>query len=193
MWHTHPKICYTKYECYIGWPSGTDMSNIIYKYTEGSVAHLVFTIEGIYLIQLTSEMMILINFINDINTTNWIVLLIKSIYDQLEKYRQYSEKDLFTDYTDIKWKIDNFLFMSQNYSLLDMLEIYKLGQYDINIINEIQNIIFNYGVSNFPVFSLKLISNESSLIDTLSFIPALQHGYCPLPFYENDDWKYSLP
>ena len=56
-WHTHPYICYEKKNCYIGWPSGQDMTVVFNHYLKGGLVHFVFSNEGAYGIKLTTEMM----------------------------------------------------------------------------------------------------------------------------------------
>jgi len=59
-WHTHPYICYTTFRCFIQWPSGQDMKVSINKYLRGQVVHFLFSLEGIYLIQIHPMFMIYI-------------------------------------------------------------------------------------------------------------------------------------
>ena len=50
-WHTHPKSCYVEENTIWGWPSGEDMRECIRMGMNGTVAHLIFAIEGVYIIQ----------------------------------------------------------------------------------------------------------------------------------------------
>lgn len=51
--HTHPSICYRDLQCYLGWPSATDMASIFQTYyTKGVVLHLLISEEGLYFINL---------------------------------------------------------------------------------------------------------------------------------------------
>ena len=49
--HTHPLSCYLGEKCIIGCPSGEDIRETIRFMLYGNVIHLIFTIEGIYTIQ----------------------------------------------------------------------------------------------------------------------------------------------
>lgn len=49
--HTHPASCYVEGDTVWGWPSGEDMRECISFALKGNLAHLVFTMEGIYSIQ----------------------------------------------------------------------------------------------------------------------------------------------
>lgn len=49
--HTHPLSCYMGEKTIWGWPSGEDMRETIRFMMYGNVIHLIFTIEGIYTVQ----------------------------------------------------------------------------------------------------------------------------------------------
>lgn len=49
--HTHPQACYRGEDTLWGWPSGDDMRECIRFTFDGNICHLVFTLEGIYTIQ----------------------------------------------------------------------------------------------------------------------------------------------
>jgi ribosomal protein S18 acetylase RimI-like enzyme len=53
--HTHPRICYEHYSCFIGWPSGGDMRIIIQDTVKHNAkCQLVVSVEGIYFVSLTT-------------------------------------------------------------------------------------------------------------------------------------------
>ena len=49
--HTHPKSAYTRESAVYGWPSGEDMAQCINFAKDGTLIHIVFTIEGAYVIK----------------------------------------------------------------------------------------------------------------------------------------------
>jgi hypothetical protein len=49
--HTHPFSCYSQEKCVWGWPSGEDMRETIGFMLRNNLFHLVYTMEGVYLIQ----------------------------------------------------------------------------------------------------------------------------------------------
>jgi hypothetical protein len=49
--HTHPLDCYKGEKTVWGWPSGDDMREVIRFGLHGNLSHLVFTLEGTYVIQ----------------------------------------------------------------------------------------------------------------------------------------------
>lgn len=60
FFHTHPNVCYTDHKCFIGWPSGADMSNSFRMYAEnGLLIQFIFSKEGVYAVQLTPQMQVL--------------------------------------------------------------------------------------------------------------------------------------
>lgn len=65
--HTHPKICYRAYQCYIGWPSGQDMAVVMENYDKGLLVHFVISTEGIYSISLRKEF---VDFWKDVKNVN---------------------------------------------------------------------------------------------------------------------------
>lgn len=88
--HTHPDICYTINECYIGWPSGADMGFVLSNYPN-MLKHYVFTKEGVYSIQLSLEMMTLMNKLLNLDNGSEIVNIITEqvikSFTEYEKYR----------------------------------------------------------------------------------------------------------
>ena len=48
--HTHPKSCYVSENTVYGWPSGEDMAQCINFAKEGTLIHIVFSLEGAYAI-----------------------------------------------------------------------------------------------------------------------------------------------
>ena len=49
--HTHPRNAYKSQEAVFGWPSGEDMAQCINFAKEGTLVHIVFTLEGAYIIK----------------------------------------------------------------------------------------------------------------------------------------------
>ena len=49
-YHTHPRKCYKDEQAYYGWPSGEDISACIDFAKENNLVHIVFSLEGAYVI-----------------------------------------------------------------------------------------------------------------------------------------------
>ena len=84
--HTHPQIAYLKYDSYVGWPSGADMSMLVQFYTQGMRKHIVATNEGIYDYQLTPDYMLLLH--NNNAHVNVIAQAVAYIFSTFHKYRK---------------------------------------------------------------------------------------------------------
>lgn len=50
--HSHPSICYSKYNCSTGWPSSMDYMAV---FNTNTILHMVESMEGTYTIQITPE------------------------------------------------------------------------------------------------------------------------------------------
>ena len=54
--HSHPRNAYKKYNVKLGWPSGQDyIGFLLASIEDGTIFHMVITIEGIYIITLTKD------------------------------------------------------------------------------------------------------------------------------------------
>lgn len=53
--HTHPKIAYKGQDAVYGWPSGEDMEVCIDFAKNGNLVHIVFTLEGAYVITVINK------------------------------------------------------------------------------------------------------------------------------------------
>ena len=86
-WHTHPLICYKDERCYIGWPSGQDMSIMITRFIQGpQIYHILYAYEAIYFIQLSIPMMRILKSIPHI-CSYYISQMVKYYFAHLEQYR----------------------------------------------------------------------------------------------------------
>ena len=56
--HTHPKSIYTSEETKYGWPSGEDMAQVIQFAKMNTLRHIVFTVEGAYIIKVNKKVSI---------------------------------------------------------------------------------------------------------------------------------------
>lgn len=56
-WHSHPRRCKSNSMCAIGLPSPMDMVNIVLGAMHGTKAHLVYSHEGTYLVQVREEIL----------------------------------------------------------------------------------------------------------------------------------------
>lgn len=56
--HTHPKSIYISEETKYGWPSGEDMAQVIQFAKMNTLRHIVFTVEGAYIIKVNKKVSI---------------------------------------------------------------------------------------------------------------------------------------
>lgn len=53
-YHTHPVVAYNSEGAVYGWPSGEDMAQCIHFAKNNTLVHIVFTLEGAYIIQINT-------------------------------------------------------------------------------------------------------------------------------------------
>ena len=84
--HTHPKKCYVDNNTKYGWPSGEDMGQVIRFAKLNNLVHIVFTIEGAYIIRVKK---ILNN--KDIEILEKVLILthVFRSKDQKEQYKDF--------------------------------------------------------------------------------------------------------
>jgi hypothetical protein len=51
IFHTHPGVCKSRFNCSLGVPSSQDMKQIIEAAAQGNIAHFVIAHEGLYVVQ----------------------------------------------------------------------------------------------------------------------------------------------
>lgn len=99
--HTHPLSCYLGEGCIIGCPSGEDVRETIRFMLYGNVIHLIFTIEGIYTIQVNPNYIHILQNNNTFSNTErgLLVSLIETYFKSTHGFRnveynlQKSQKD----------------------------------------------------------------------------------------------------
>ena len=56
-WHTHPRSCLNDDMCALGLPSPTDLANVALEMVFGTVAHMVYSKEGTYVLQIDPKIL----------------------------------------------------------------------------------------------------------------------------------------
>jgi len=121
--HSHPSSCYEEYECYIGWPSGRDVSNITKVYDNKFLNQLslVVSLEGIWTLELTPMMKYLMLFLNrhkfyNLDVASAMTKKIEDVFNQLENART----NYFDDYINAPTRNKkNILSKRYNKKILD--------------------------------------------------------------------------
>lgn len=85
--HTHPFSCYEGEKTIWGWPSGEDMRETIGFMLRNNLYHLVFTMEGIYVIQVNPNFLKPFLEINDDSTRGTLVSCIESYFKATHGHR----------------------------------------------------------------------------------------------------------
>ena len=201
-WHTHPFICYKNNLCYIAWPSGLDMNTILSQYMNGMLAHFIFTKEGTYIIQLTSQMM---EFMKNIpfSCIESLGKLVEYYYQDLQHFREVrydaerldclkNKNDVRCLTYDTKQKhlsINNILYIMGNLSVNDLLRSVSSDPYIDSLINSVKKCsVFALNTSkietNFPIFDAKYIPSDVALQygirTSINYLIAPRNSLCTL-------------
>ena len=86
--HTHPKFAYESEDAVYGWPSGEDMAACIYFARDGTLVHIVFSLEGAYIIK--------VNKILNAKDTK----LLEKLFKTTHVFRSSNQKTQFKDFKD---------------------------------------------------------------------------------------------
>ena len=213
-WHTHPFICYVKNLCYIGWPSGTDMGLIVSGYETGQIAHVLFSNEGTYVLQLSPQMMEFMRAMEPACVQN-LDILIKYYFEDLEHFRKARydterirclEKTsdircLTYNTTQKHLSINNILTIINTFTLTDLLTS-KTDNKEIQLVlDKTRKCMVKAGKlirgnSNVPIFKVQYTDKNTSLINgvrtRLDFLIAPQYSACPVPNYFKKDIDFGI-
>lgn len=137
-YHTHPLNCYVEGETIWGWPSGEDLKQCIQFAKGGNICHIVFAIEGTYIIDVNKE---ILNYIN------------KEIEDRIELLFQITH-----NYRVYNQDSNNFY-----YSFCK-----PLGIKDKNLVKCWNSIVNNLTFNNIKKLSNKIIKKDINLPDTIN-------------------------
>lgn len=165
-WHSHPNICYQKDNCYIGWPSGQDMKYIFYNYPSGLLIHLLFTAEGLYVINLTLEAMKFIYIIG--KNSDWIKSISELInlrFTYLEQYRSIMTDQQRIDCLAKTNSLNCLFYPSENKDVNIIKFIERANNYTLNkyIIREVgrENDFFQKIIGIYPYFPIAEVNAKS--------------------------------
>tara|TARA_B100000287_G_scaffold435051_1_gene501605 strand:+ start:5328 stop:6059 length:732 start_codon:yes stop_codon:yes gene_type:complete len=158
--HTHPKKCYVDQGTKYGWPSGEDMGQVIRFAKYNNLVHIVFTLEGAYIIKVNK----ILNKKNiDILEK---VLVLTHVFRSKNQSKQYKD---FKDYLKpiIKTNKNNtlklWLHLINNLTLVKLYKLYnKLYNKKLKIPRDNKN-IFNISlnkINNNLIFKARYISEK---------------------------------
>lgn len=158
--HTHPKIAYDGEQAVYGWPSGEDMGVCIEFANMGNLVHIVFTLEGAYVINVTN---------NNINKTmlKRIVKLLCLTHIFRSK-DQKTQKENFVEFSNIKGKTTKDIWIK----FINTLTPKK--------VTEMYNTNFKKNVSvssdNNLIYKVKLVSYAEPFNFNANFVESSCHS-----------------
>ena len=120
--HTHPVSAYNGGDTVWGWPSGEDVRETIKFAMAGNKAHLVFTVEGLYTIQISPCKLIKLSQLLDSNERGILIFLIEEYFKCIHNFRCVQEVN----------KLNNNNIKITPYSFIDLINTFSLN----NILKE---------------------------------------------------------
>ena len=125
-YHTHPIIAYNSEDAVYGWPSGEDMGQTINFVKHNTLVHIVFTIEGAYIIH--------VNKILNIADTKLVEKLFKMTHVyrssdqkiQLKKFKEFLNQMDFS--SNKKNTVGLWLELANNITTNDLYRIFNKKQ-----------------------------------------------------------------
>ena len=201
--HTHPLSCYIDAETIWGWPSGEDLARAIEFAIANNICHIVFAVEGTYVIEVNKELL------NKFNKSVIKILInnIEKIFQLTHKHRMYYNDESFSledefnkfflkplnlkdDYINILYA---WIDLVNNINILNLYKLMnsfskeyfkkmKLKELPEEIINDLNDSIFKeyiYHISFYPNKTIQL--NQSLSKQQL------------VKLLKNKDFKIELP
>jgi hypothetical protein len=87
--HTHPLSAYQQNTSVYGWPSGEDFREAIRFSLKGNHTHVVFTLEGIYLVQIHPTFISFLKKIDSSDIRGGLICAIEEYFKELHYYRSF--------------------------------------------------------------------------------------------------------
>lgn len=149
--HTHPKSAYEGENAKYGWPSGEDMRQSLEFADKGCLVHLVFTLEGVYVINVLK-----LNINKKDKQILETVLKMTHIFRSSDQKEQYKNFIKFMGKTDSRTTLDMWLKLVNNLTLKKLYKMYNfLNNKKLTIPND-KSKIFNVSlVKNSPEIKFK--------------------------------------
>lgn len=147
--HTHPRSAYKSQDAVFGWPSGEDMAQCINFARDGTLVHIVFTLEGAYIIKVNKiisqrDTKILEDVFKDTH-----VFRSKNQGTQLKKFREKFHVSGKTT-KDMWLTVANGISLNKLYTLYNLINDKKLkvpenndNIYEVSLANLGKTLTFN--------------------------------------------------
>jgi len=165
--HTHPLNCYINANTIWGWPSGEDLKICIDFAEDGNLTHIIFAVEGTYIIDVNKNLLNLFKTQIGKKIKNYI----KELFKYTHVYRQYKPNNLDSEFTDfflkpckLKFKkniLYSWLYLINNLTINNINNLLKNNDFNINY-----NIHkFNNKIINTKIYNIKFIKNKTKQWD----------------------------
>lgn len=155
--HTHPKTAYLGEDAKYGWPSGEDMRQSLEFADRGCLVHLVFTLEGVYVINVLKT---------DLKTKDRKVL--EKVLKMTHVFRSNNQKEQAKNFKSFLGSKDSRNTVSMWTNLINNLtlkELYKLH----NSFSD-KKINLNSKIDEKKIFNVKLVKNKPIVKFKANFI-----------------------
>ena len=149
--HTHPLHCYIDNKVIWGWPSGEDIAQCLQFAKIGNIYHIVFSIEGTYVIVVNKHLL---------NISNDIINKIETIFKITHEYRMYDNHAELLETFKIFLKVGNMNPPSSIKTTLDMW-IYFVNHFKLSHLELYTNVKIPPEYKNLFVFKVYLFKNNS--------------------------------
>ena len=156
--HTHPKFAYKHEDAVYGWPSGEDMAVCINFAKDGTLIHIVFTLEGAYIIK--------VNKILNVKDTK----MLENLFKTTHVFRSSDQKNQLRDFKDtFELPGNNTVKMWLNLAnSISLNKLYKLH----NLIN---NKRLKVPKDDENIFEVSLVPINKTLNFKANYIPEKCH------------------
>ena len=146
--HTHPKSIYISEETKYGWPSGEDMAQVIQFAKMNTLRHIVFTVEGAYIIKVNKKVSI------------YHAKMIENVLKFTHIYRSLDQKKQIKDFRNV-FGVSGRTTVAMWLNLVNNLTLNKLYKY-YNLFNKNKRKVPTNKESHENIFTvqLKKITNK---------------------------------
>lgn len=160
--HTHPKTAYLGEDAKYGWPSGEDMRQSLEFADRGCLVHLVFTLEGVYVINVLKT---------DLKTKDRKVL--EKVLKMTHVFRSNNQKEQAKNFKSFLGSKDSRNTLSMWINLVNNLTLKELYQLHNSFSDKKINLTSKSDEKK--IFNVKLVKNNPIVKFKADFIDTKCH------------------
>jgi len=156
--HTHPLNCYIEGDTIWGWASGEDLKECINFALNGNLTHIIFAIEGTYIIDVNKKLL------NTFQNHPGILDGIESVFQLTHKYRMYNAEDSeFDKYflKTIKLNLNKFHILHAWIHLVNNLTINNVNILSEKLFGKTTPLGDNNKINNIKIYNIKFVPNKT--------------------------------